>query len=283
MADCIVCGEDRWESRWGILCRCRGCGFLRAAEIPSPDAATRLYADRYFSGKEYGNYLADRDVHLRNFAARLRDMHRLAGPLKCVFEIGCAYGLSLDLMSRHQIHAEGLDVCREAVEYAVEQLGQRATVGDFLSTPLTSGAYDAFCLWDTIEHLPQPEPVVQRIAASLRPGGWLFLTTPDTGSLVARWRGRRWRMIHPPTHLYYFSRPTVRQFLKRHGLTVMQVKSVAVFRTLHSVLGGMAALRPGLSGAMAARLKALLPERLQRRVGAWVNLGDIMFVAAMKP
>ena len=58
------------------------------------------------------------------------------------------------------------------------------------------------CLWDTIEHLAEPEAYLEKIAKSLPVGGWLFLTTGDIGSPMARARGSRWRMIHPPTHLY---------------------------------------------------------------------------------
>ena len=60
-------------------------------------------------------------------------------------------------------------------------------------------------MWDTIEHLKRPDLFVQKAAADLRPGGLIALTTGDIGSLNARLRGARWRMIHPPTHLHYFS------------------------------------------------------------------------------
>ena len=46
------------------------------------------------------------------------------------------------------------------------------------------------------------------------------MTTGDIGSLMARWRGARWRQIHPPTHLHYFSKLTLAQLLERHGFTV---------------------------------------------------------------
>jgi 2-polyprenyl-3-methyl-5-hydroxy-6-metoxy-1,4-benzoquinol methylase len=283
MTGCIVCGADAWEPRWEILCRCRNCGFVRAAELPSVTTAAAVYTADYFAGEEYGDYLADRDVHRRNFAARWRDMQRLAGQPKSVFEIGCAYGLFLEHAASQGATAAGIDVCREAVQHAASQLGQRASAGDFLTAPIAAGHYEVFCLWDTIEHLPHPEAVIDRVVELLPPGGWLFLTTGDIGSTVARLRGRRWRMIHPPTHLQYFSRQTMRRFLSRRGLSVVEIKSIGVYRTLHSVLAGLSVLGKGWSRSLATWLHQTIPVHAQQRIGAWINLGDIMGVAARKP
>lgn len=283
MIACIACGGTTWAPLWDVLCRCGECGFIRAAELPSPEELAAIYTSAYFQGDEYGDYLADRDVHRRNFAARWNDMRRVAGPLSTVYEVGCAYGLFLEYLSSQGVTAEGIDVCGESVELARRELGQRATAGDFLTAPIEPGAHQAFCLWDTIEHLAHPEQVVSRVVELLPPGGWLFLTTGDIGAPLARLRGRRWRMIHPPTHLQYFSRRTMRGFLARHDLEVVEIKSVGVYRTLHSVLAGLTALGRGWTRTVAARLQRTLSIPWQQRLGAWVNLGDIMTVAARKP
>jgi SAM-dependent methyltransferase len=283
MPACIVCQAEAWAPKWEVLVRCTRCGFVRSAELLSPESAAALYGPGYFAGQEYGNYLADRDVHRRNFAARWRLIRKLAGPLRSVYEIGCAHGLWLEFLSEQGVRAAGIDVAADAVAYAVNTLGQDATVGDFLSAPPARGQFDAFCLWDTIEHLPHPEHYVERIVELLPPGGWLFLTTGDIGSTVATLRGRQWRMIHPPTHLQYFSRATMRRFLSRCGLDVVAIRAVSVYRTLHSVLASLAALGRGTPRQMAAWLGGTLPLGFQKRLGAWIDLGDIMFVAARKP
>ena len=164
MTACIVCGAEAWRPLWEILSRCERCGFVRAAELPAAESAADLYTEAYFAGEEYGDYLADRDVHRRNFAARWRDMVRLAGPITSVFEIGCAYGLFLEYAASQGAKSAGIDVCGPAVRHATQQLGQQATAGDFLAASIAGGQHQAFCLWDTIEHLPHPDLVVARVA-----------------------------------------------------------------------------------------------------------------------
>ncbi len=282
-SECIVCGAYDWSSLYTVLQQCRECAFVRADVTVDLATLDQLYCESYFHGHEYGDYLADRDIHRRTFARRLSDMRTAAGEPRSVFEIGCAYGFWLELLTENDIQCAGVDISPAPVQYAVGQLRQNATCGDFLSLDIEPGRFDAFCMWDTIEHLSRPELYLQRIFDLLPGGGTLAFTTGDIGSRYARWRGRRWRMIHPPTHLQYFSRDTARRLLERYGFRDIQVQSTAIYRTLHSVLGSLAALNRGVTRSMARSLHRVLPNSLQQRVGAWTNLGDIMFVSAKTP
>jgi hypothetical protein len=138
-------------------------------------------------------------------------------------------------------------------------------------------------MWDTIEHLMHPEQFVEKIYDLLPSGGWFFATTGDIGSRLACWRGRRWRMIHPPTHLQYFSSATMRQFLARFGFEVEGIRSIAYYRNLRSVLANMQILGRGPLRSAARLGDGMIPQGIQRRVGVTLNLGDIMLVCARKP
>jgi SAM-dependent methyltransferase len=281
-APCICCGADAWAVHYRILKKCAACGFVRAGIEPTHEEIRRLYQEGYFSGaEEYGDYLADADGHRVNFRERLRMVRRAMGRPRSVFEVGCAYGFWLEQCSLAGIPCAGVDVCAEAVKHARMGLGQDARLGDFLSLPAEPGAYQAFCMWDTIEHLAEPEAFVRRIHGLLPPGGWLFLTTGDIGSMYASWRGPRWRLIHPPTHLHYFSADTIRLLLAREGFRVMRCRPLPMYRSVGETLGRLANLGKGAWRPLGAALLALSPGWV-RRLGFWLDLGDIMFVAARK-
>jgi SAM-dependent methyltransferase len=146
---------------------------------------------------------------------------------------------------------------------------------------LPQGAFDVVCMWDTIEHLPGPARFVSRAAEALRPGGHLFLTTGDIGSLNARLRGSGWRQIHPPTHLNYFSRETMRRLLERYGFEVVGIETAAYHHTVFNIISALK-LRGGMLGRGAGLAGRLLGERMTRRLGLWLDLRDIMFVAARR-
>jgi len=171
---------------------------------------------------------------------------------------------------------EGIDLSREATAYASNVLGVNAHSEDFLTYQF-SIVPDVLCMWDTIEHLSRPDLYIQKVAETLPSGGLLALTTSDMGSFVAQIRGSKWRQIHPPTHLHYFSRDTLKRLLRRHGFVVKKIDTEGVYRSVDTMAYIVLCLkseRPGLYARL--RKMGLLNWDL------YLNLGDIVFVVAEK-
>lgn len=280
-AACPVCATDAgFDRALGTLERCRSCGFI-AYRGASPAELAALYDDRYFAGAEYPDYLGQEAALRRSMRRHLRQMARYTPLRGALLEIGCAYGLFLDEARAHFSRVMGIDVCAGPVAYARATLGLDVRCGDFLTAGLGGERFDVVCMWDTIEHLPTPDAFLSRAVSVLRPGGMLFLTTGDIGALNARLRGARWRQIHPPTHVSYFSRDTIARLCARAGLEVMGAETAAYYHTVYNVLASIR-LRGALPGRVASAMLATLGERMTRRAGVWLDLGDIMFVAARR-
>ena len=275
-ASCIVCGRSgEFQPTLRILQQCPECSFIFADTAMTEADIARLYGPGYFSGEEYSDYVQDRHVHTRSFRRKIRFIRRVAPDLRRVFEIGCAYGFFLDAAESHW-EAAGIDVAVDAVKYAREVLHVDARSGDFLDLPISSGYYDAFCMWDTVEHLARPDAYLARIRELIRPGGFLFLSTGDIGSRAARRAGASWRLIHPPTHLSYFSRQTISGLLKRYGFEVKTINTMGVHRSVRQTFYSLFVMRQ-------PKLKWLYQLVSESRIGAlpyYLNLGDIMIVGA---
>jgi SAM-dependent methyltransferase len=219
--ECLVCDGNLQPSRIPGLLSCRACGFITADAVPSNDELQELYSKHYFAGEEYRDYVAERRTIEKQFRLKMRSLLRYV-PVpgeKRLLEIGCAYGFFLSVAREYFGAIEGVDISREAVGYATEVLHLPAHLGDFLDYE-ARGNYDVVCLWDTIEHLVNPHLYLEKVSQQLRQGGVIAITTGDISSAVARLRGRKWRQIHPPTHLHYFSRRTLTRLLSRFGLSV---------------------------------------------------------------
>jgi 2-polyprenyl-3-methyl-5-hydroxy-6-metoxy-1,4-benzoquinol methylase len=273
---CLVCEGRLDASPLGGLRRCADCGFVTTAtDLDATDFAA-LYGRDYFHGSEYLDYVEERESLRLNFANRMSTLKEITGGLrgKSLFEIGCAYGFFLELAREHGVEASGVDTAAEAVRYAQDTLGVRAECGDYLA--LQTDPVDLIAMWDTVEHLPRPDLFIEKAAADLRPGGLIAITTGDIGSLNARMRGRYWRMIHPPTHLHYFSVVTLSRLLVRHGLDVVHVTHPGVSRRLHSILYLVLAHR------LQARGLCRVATRMLPNLPVTLNLFDIMFVVARK-
>lgn len=273
-SECLVCGQRDLRPYLDILLRCAGCEFV-TARLDAPVEARKLYEGDYFTGQEYLDYRADEAFFKKNFGARLEAIRRQQ-PAGRLLELGAAYGFFLDLARRHY-DVLGFEVNPEAARHAREAFGVDVRTDDFLSVPAEAlgPPFDVVVMWDVIEHLERPDLFVQRIAEISRPGACLYITTGDIGSRVARWRGRRWRMIHPPSHLHYFDRRTLRLLLERYGWRVVDVRSIGVSRSVLQVLYSILVLRLRMPG-----LYRLAERVIPRTWGFRVNTGDIMQVTA---
>src|SRR5262249_21212633 len=185
----------------------------------------------------YFDYVAEQESLRINFRDRIASLRQVIPDLaqRDLFEIGCAYGFFLDEMRPFIRSAAGMDISHDAVRYAHDVLGVAAQQGDYLACERAS-RLGAVAMWDTVEHLRRPDLFIAKIARDLLPGGFVALTTGDIGSLNARWRGRKWRLIHPPTHLYYFSADTMAALLDRHGFFFVHLSHPGNSRNLRPVL-----------------------------------------------
>lgn len=230
---CLVCDGSLGDSILPGLLRCTSCGFVTADLEISTDELRELYSAKYFAGEEYRDYVGERPLLEKHFRLRLRTLLRFATRSrdKRLFEIGSAYGFFLSVAREHFLSAQGIDISTDATNYAVSALEVEASAGDFLEHPI-GYPLDVVCLWDTIEHLQHPHLYIERVAAHMPKGGLIAITTGDIDSMVARWRGAKWRQIHPPTHLHYFSKTTLTRLLERHGFTIRHAGSDGVYRSL---------------------------------------------------
>lgn len=276
---CKVCESAAgYERVHGQLDQCRSCGFVTFQDY-SPDALAEIYDEDYFAGKEYPDYVGQQDALRRSMRRHLAQMARYNPRRDSLLEIGSAYGLFLDEARSQFTEVTGIDICESPTAYARERLNLNVSCADFLGLDFGARRFDVVCLWDTVEHLSAPEAYLEKAARLLNPGGMIFLTTGDISSFNARLRGANWRQIHPPSHLHYFSRHTITRLLDRLGLNVVRIETASYYHTAYNVFASIR-LRGGAPGRVASLALNMLGEKTMRRFGVWINLGDIMFVAA---
>ena len=213
MRTCVVCNESNSEILYPSLkiSRCR-CGHIYYTGGLGKEDIRTLYIEGYFKGGEYADYKNDKNVIQRNFRNRLKVVKRYLSNGK-LLEIGSAYGFFLDL-ARENFDVMGYEICSKAAEHARSQLKLDVRDTDFVKENLGNKIFDIVCLYDCIEHLLFPQLYIEKINTVLKIGGYLFITTGDIGSLLPRIQGKAWRLIHPPTHVHYFSRKSISKLLK---------------------------------------------------------------------
>jgi SAM-dependent methyltransferase len=275
---CFVCGGKFRPARISGLLVCEECNFTTADLTISEEQSRQLYTASYFTGEEYRDYVADQPVIEKQFQLRLRRLLKFVPDAhkKNLFEIGCAYGFFLALAKNRFHSVEGVDISDDAIAYARQILRVDAKNSDFLVHEFATVPH-VVCMWDTIEHLRRPDLYIKKIADTLAPGCLFALTTNDIDSWTARARGSRWRQIHPPTHLHYFSRKTLSRLLDQNGLAIKYIGTEGMYRRVDTMAYIVLCLKHNLRG-----LYEYFDKTRLLNWDLYLNLGDIVFVVAEK-
>ena len=274
-----MCGGSDWREKYGNLLGCRNCGFITANSALFDFDADAIYSESYFEGGEYTSYANEESALKSNFERRLNDLGRYCGDFSSsrLFEIGSAYGFFLSAAQDRFRGVSGIEISIPASRIARDRFNLDVVTGDYLDMPSDRHQPDLICLWDVIEHLEKPDRYLRKASDEMAPGGVIALTTGDIGSLNARLRGRNWRLIHPPSHLHYFSKATISRLLDRTGFDVIEISYPPVVRTVRMILGRL----------MGQGFEKCFPVSLLDRFNLLdadisLNLFDIMFVVGRK-
>jgi len=126
-----------------------------------------------------------------------------------LLDVGCAKGFFVKMALGAGYDAYGIDFSEYAISKARDIVGNRAQKIDIEKTnPYPSESFDIITAWDFIEHLRDPETFLKKAGTMLKPKGYLFLTTVNYSSLIARLMRSNWRFIGP-LHISYEITPKI--------------------------------------------------------------------------
>lgn len=276
---CIVCGSTHAMLAYPGILRCQECGYTFVDLYLRDDEVCKLYRKEYFFGDEYEDYVADKSVIQKNFGLRLKVLREFLNPAehRRLLEIGSAYGFFLEIARDEFAAVLGMDITEDGVRYARSELKVDVIQADLLQYDFGDDKFDVVCMWDTIEHLQRPDLYIEKISKYMKGGSLLAITTGDIESLNARIRKKKWRLLHPPTHLHYFSKRTLTRLLGQHEFDVIYNRYCGFYRSVDNIAYNVLVLRH-----QRPSLYRLLKRSLLTKWDCYLNLYDILYVIARK-
>jgi len=229
---CPVCGTAAgsapplFHKAGHELLQCPNCTLLYVGDDPAGIDFDSLYGQAYYTGgsaavfSDYVGQQAARRAHARRKLALLRHLPPRIPRQGRLLDVGCAAGFFLAEAARHYA-AQGVELSRWSSAFARDHLKLNVFTGTLQQAQLPDAHFDVVTLWDVIEHVPEPVPLLAEAARLLAPNGRLVLTTGDWGSAYAQARGADWHLLTPPWHLSFFSRATLARAAAIAGLRVI--------------------------------------------------------------
>ena len=146
---------------------------------------------------------------------RVRSLPHPAGGGR-LLDVGCANGEFLIRMRDLGWEVEGIDPDPRAVEIA-QAAGLDVRLGVLEEATAPDERYDAITLSHVIEHLHDPPAVLRACLRALRPGGRIWIATPNMDAHGRREFGPSWAGLDPPRHLVLFTRVALERALAEAG------------------------------------------------------------------
>jgi len=201
------------------LIRCEGCGLVRQREVPGYDRLGLFYPSDYLA---HNANFASKNNPLFAFLKRVlysrkaNAVARLIGRKGRVLDVGCANGAflqHLNALGNFDLH--GLDIKDPGIDFAAKSISFHR--GPLETAQYAEGFFDAVNMDNVIEHVPDPIRFLNDVRLLLKPGGYVFGSTPNHNSWDRGLFGKYWGGYHMPRHIYLFNACNFELLLEKTG------------------------------------------------------------------
>jgi SAM-dependent methyltransferase len=225
---CRVCAQpasvtstvtSRFSGRDFELAQCPACHYSFIVEARTDFDV--LYDEAYYRGEgadplvQYEREVTDpRTVRMYEWRAILAIVEHLRGGLGSArwLDFGCGLGGLVRYARDRGIDSFGFDE-----GYAAGRLRQDSVPAlSSAELDVAEESFEVVTAIEVLEHLIDPVATLRRLAALLRPGGLLFLTTGNAEPF--RNRMETWSYVQPDVHIGFFEPATLATAFRRAGL-----------------------------------------------------------------
>lgn len=237
---CLFC--DSTEHRhydsldgWSLV-KCTRCDFVFTSPRPIREALPKLYEMDYFDTSTPSNPAATSGFLETAPFARVHDIEKYVSKRGRVLEVGPAAGALLHALRQRGWDVSGVEISADIVELAREKYGLDLFCGELIDLPEVE-PFDVICMYQSLEHVPDPRVVLQEAVRRLAPGGVLVVEVPNIASWDMKWNAERKRLSYSlPLHLNHFHHKFLKKAFQQLGLEVLEVDNYQaefVLRWLH--------------------------------------------------
>lgn len=245
-------------------------GFKYARDVYRAVRRYEATVRSFFEAPEFGEYFAHYPIKESRGSSHQFAIE-MTGAGNLTLDIGCGEGYLAEKLAARGNRVTGVDCLQAPSKLTALEAYLRADLRRDESgwlAELNGKQFDRVLLLDVLEHLPDPERLLQRAREVLRPSGQIIVSLPNIANISVRFLlllGRfdyTERGILDRTHLRFFTRGTARRLLEQAGLEILEERMTLipvelavglshknpVARLLNRILAGFTALMPGLFG-----------------------------------
>jgi 2-polyprenyl-3-methyl-5-hydroxy-6-metoxy-1,4-benzoquinol methylase len=227
---CIVCDGSKHRvvfQEFGVdILKCSTCGHVFSSHNASQDYDGYFGAERVESEDQFWW----NEAHGRMYEDFCRRF--VVGKAGKLLDVGCGLGYFVKWVSDiSDWQVFGYEISKQAVDFARTKLIlPNVFCGRVEDSGFADKSFDIITLWDVIEHIPDPNPLLSYLSSLLTSEGLLFIHTPNVevqlpkAKLKRLLRGMQSKVhyLEARDHINIYSTKTITQVLGRNGYSTVR-------------------------------------------------------------
>ncbi|MEI6597225.1 MAG: class I SAM-dependent methyltransferase [bacterium] len=220
---CLACESSKQKVvfvEFGVnIYKCQNCGHMFSSY------GADQYYDGYFKNMAVSNNFWWDEAHkiiYNDFCKKY-----LVGNGGKLLDVGCGLGFFVKKVNNYKDwQATGYEISKTAVDFATNELKlTNILCGKVEEADFPKNYFDIITLWDVIEHIPDPDKILNYISSILKQGGFLFIHTPNANIQLfkARFKKLLYGMkpekhyLEANDHINIYTAKSISMVLKRHN------------------------------------------------------------------
>lgn len=224
---CGFCNSNNFKpfyrGEW-IVVKCKNCGFIYTNPIPFD--LESYYSEEYFKDIRHKDKFYNTDGSIKisegDYLNGIQAIENFSKKRGTLLEIGAARGGFLRQVRKLGWEVSGVEISADAVKIAQEN-NLELYRGDYLDYK-PDKKYDVICMYQTLEHLPEPKRVLLKTHKELSENGLLVIEVPNIKGWDIKWnRNRKQLILDLPRHVNHFSPKFLKKELKKIGFEILLI------------------------------------------------------------
>ncbi len=182
--------------------------------MPTQKILAAYYANQF----SYSDGLINEGIIRTRGKIIVSKLHQLDPLAKTLCDIGSGYGFFLDEAQKKGAKVFGIEPSQQLVHYAFRKYAIKSFLGTLEEYMKENREqFDVVTCIHVIEHVTEPKNFVFDLLRLVKPGGILFIETPNSDSHLLYAERENYTFLIPPHHLWIFSKESIKELLPENS------------------------------------------------------------------
>jgi len=219
-SDCTLCNSKEivffknFEKLF--LVQCKECGFIFDKRIP-----TNQELDEHYKVYSYTS-LKPLSIATKKSYNKILDEFEKYRINSNILDISCGQGDFLIEAQKRNWNVYGTEFSKSAVDICISR-GINMYQGDLTKNIFKDITFDIVTSFEVIEHINTPQNFISISKDKLRQNGLLYCTTPNFDALLRFIEKNKFKIIHYPEHISFFTKKSILILGNRYNLKTIKV------------------------------------------------------------